>query len=69
MKTYLLNSIQNLVSISKKFDAKAVLYNKTWEVFNDTGEKKVFIFRSNNELLISRNESVQKGKWELISIN
>lgn len=69
MKTYLLNSIQNLASISKKLDAKAVLYNKNWEVFNDSGEKEVFIFRTNNELLISRTGIVQKGKWELLYNN
>ena len=69
MKTYLLNSIQNLAFISKKLDAKAVLYNKNWEVFNDSGDKEVFIFRTNSELLISRKGSVQKGKWELLSIS
>lgn len=67
MKTYLLSSIQNLSSISKNLDAKAILYNKTWEVFNDSGDKEVFIFRAKNELLISRKGCVQKGKWELLS--
>ena len=39
-------------------------------MFNDSGNKELFIFRSNNkELLISRNGLVQKGKWELLSIS
>lgn len=69
MKTYLLNVIQRVTQYSKQLDAEAVLYNKNWEVFNDTGEKEVFIFRTNNELLISRTGIVQKGKWELLSNN
>lgn len=69
MKTYLLNVIQRVTQYSKQLDAEAVLYNKNWEVFNDSGEKEVFIFRTNNELLISRTGIVQKGKWELLSNN
>ena len=68
MKTYISNTIQRLKRYSKQLDAQSILYGKNWEVFNDTGEKEVFIFRPNSELLISRNGLVQKGKWELLSI-
>ncbi len=69
MKTYISNTILRLRRYSKQLDAQSILYGKNWEVFNDTGEKEVFIFRPNSELLISRNGLVQKGKWELLSIN
>ena len=69
MKTYISNTIQRLKIYSKQLDAQSILYGKNWEVFNDTGEKEVFIFRPNSELLISRNGLVQKGKWELLSVN
>lgn len=67
MKTYILNGLDRLKQYSKQLDAKAVLYNKNWEIFNEKGEKEVLIFRSNNELLIVRKGIVQKSKWELLS--
>ena len=69
MKTYILNGLDRLKQYSKQLDAKAVLYNKNWEIFNEKGEKEVLIFRSNNELLIVQNGIVQKSKWELLSAN
>ena len=68
MKTYISNTILRLRRYSKQLDAQSILYGKSWEVFNDIGDKEVFIFRPNSELIISRNGLVQKGKWELLSI-
>lgn len=68
MKTFILNSINRLKSFSQNLDVESTLYSKSWEVFNETGDKELFIFRANNELLISRNGIVQKGKWELLNI-
>ena len=67
MKTYILNGLDRLKQHSKQLDAKAVLYNKNWEVFNEEGEKELLVFRPNNELLIVRKGIVQKSKWELLS--
>lgn len=69
MKTYLLNAVQRLKNYSQKLDAQAILYDKSWEVFNESGDKELMIFRANNELLISRNGIIQKGKWELLDIS
>lgn len=69
MKTYLLNAVQRLKNYSQKLDAQAILYDKSWEVFNESGDKELMIFRTNNELLISRNGIIQKGKWELLDIS
>lgn len=66
MKYYLLNILDRIKQYSQKLDTEAVLYNKSWVIFNDTGDKEVFIFRSNSELLISYNGIVSKGKWELL---
>ena len=68
MKTFILNVIKRLENYSQKLDAKAILFDKSWEVFNETGDKELIIFRTNSELLISRNGIVQKGKWELLDI-
>lgn len=66
MKYFLLNSIKRIKQYSQQLDAESVLSNKSWYVFSDTGENKVFMFRSNAELLIVVNGKVSKGKWELI---
>lgn len=67
MKTYILNELDRLKQYNKQLDAKAVLYNKNWEVFNEEGDKELLVFRPNNELLIVRKGIVQKSKWELLS--
>lgn len=66
MKYYLLNALDRLKQYSQKLDAEAIFYNKSWVIFNDTGNKEVFIFRPNNELIISQNGIVSKGKWEIL---
>lgn len=66
MKTYILSALDRIKQYSKTLDAKAILYNKNWEVFNDSGEKEVLIFRPKNELLIVRQGIVQRSKWELL---
>lgn len=68
MRTFILNAVERLKNYSQKLDAKAILFDKSWEVFNETGDKELIIFRANSELLISRNGIVQKGKWELLDI-
>lgn len=69
MKTYLLSCLNDIRQYSQKLDAKAVLYNKSWDVFNDIGEKETLIFRPENKLLIVRNGVVQKCKWELLGVD
>lgn len=69
MKTYILNELDRLKQYNKQLDAKAVLYNKNWEVFNEEGDKELLVFRPNNELLIVRKGIVQKSKWELLSVS
>lgn len=66
MKTYILSTLDSIRQYSKNLDAKAILYNKNWEVFNESGEKEVLIFRPKNELLIVRQGIVQRSKWELL---
>lgn len=66
MKTYIISTLESIRQYSKTLDAKAILYNKNWEVFNDSGEIEVLIFRPKNELLIVRQGIVQRNKWELL---
>lgn len=69
MKYYLLNILDRVKIYSLKLDEEAILYDKSWVIFNDTEDKEVFIFRPDNELLISYNGIVSKGEWEILSTN
>ncbi|NDV84107.1 hypothetical protein [Bacteroides sp. 51] len=66
MKYYILSTIERIKQYSGQLDAESILYNRSWEVLNEENSKEVFIFRPNNELLLSINGKVQRGRWELL---
>lgn len=70
MKTYILDLIPKLQQFSRRLDETALLVNQHWVVIDEiTNSKNVYIFRSNNELLISHNGKVEKAKWEYLGNN
>jgi hypothetical protein len=70
MQTYIADIIPKLQKFSKKLDDLTLLTNQHWVVLDElTKAKNVYIFRSNNELLISSNGKVEKGKWEHLGNN
>jgi hypothetical protein len=67
MKTFLADIIPRIQRYSQKLDDLTKLTNQHWVLLGDISEeKRVFIFRSNNQLLISENGIVEKGSWEYI---
>ena len=67
MQSYIADFIPRLARYSKKLDNLAALVDKEWILFDpETNERRTFIFRRNNELLISHHGKVVKSKWELI---
>lgn len=54
---------------SESLDAKAVLSNKAWIVFNDEGEKQVYIFQENGTVLITTNGIGSVKTWKYILAN
>ncbi len=67
MKTYILDIIPKIKKFSQKLDDITLLTNQHWVVMDSIGKTKtIFIFRHNNELLISTNGKVKKGKWEYL---
>jgi len=70
MKTFISDLIPQLQRFSKKLDDLTLLTNQHWVVIDDLGKNKyVYIFRSNNVLLISKNGSVEKRNgniWEIM---
>lgn len=69
MKTYVLEAIKRIKRFSEKFDVSSTLCDKTWVVFNDTGEREIYIFQPNGSVIITKNGVGIKGKWEWISTN
>lgn len=67
MKTYLSDVIPALRRHSKKLDDVTVLKNVHWKLVDEeNGSRVVYIFRDHNELLISKNGEVKKGRWEYL---
>lgn len=69
MKTYILDSINRLKRLGENLDAKTILCNKSWQIFNDTGEKELYIFQENGDILLSTNGIVSQGRWQYIYAN
>lgn len=70
MQTFIADIIPKLQKFSQKLDDLTLLTNQHWVVLDElTKAKNVYIFRSNNELLISSNGKVEKGRWEYLGNN
>lgn len=67
MKTYIADIIPRIQRFSRKLDDLTKLTNQHWVSLGDINQRKrVFIFRGNNQLLISENGIVEKGTWEYL---
>lgn len=65
MKTFLADIFPKIERFSDKLDNLTMLTNQHWVSIDDIlSTKTVYIFRTNNELLISKNGKVEKAKWE-----
>lgn len=70
MRTYISDIIPKIQRFSQKLDNLTLLTNQHWVVIDDNDKtKNVYIFRQNNELLISQNGKVEKAKWEYLGHN
>lgn len=69
MKTFLLNIPKRLKLKSDEFDAKAILCDKAWTVFNDEGVKQLFIFQPDGSLFITIDGVVSNSMWKYIPVN
>jgi hypothetical protein len=67
MRTFIIDIIPKIQRFSQRLDDLTKLTNQHWVSLGDINEsKRVFIFRSNNQLLISENGIVEKGSWEYL---
>lgn len=70
MLYYLLDIIPKIQAYSKKLDDTSILTNQHWVSVNEIeNSKTVYIFRQNEQLLISENGKIERGKWEYIGSN
>lgn len=69
MKTYLFDSLARFKRFSESLDVATTLSNKTWVVFNDSGERELYIFKPDGSVFITTNGVGYKGTWEWISAN
>lgn len=67
MKTYLADIIPKIQRFSLKLDNLTKLTNHHWVLIGDIDQNKcLYIFRNNNQLLISENGIVDKGTWDYL---
>jgi len=67
VKTYFSDIIPRIKRYSQQLDNITILLNQHWGVIDDVNKTKiVYIFRQNNELLISQNGRIEKAKWEYL---
>ena len=70
MRTFLMDMISQIQRFSNRLDNLTLLTNQHWVLIeNIENRKTVFIFRSNNQLLISNDGQVEKAKWEYLENN
>lgn len=68
---YFINDILNKIQqYSKRLDYKTILENCQWIILSESNDSKiVYIFRPDNQLLISVNGVVSINKWEYLNNN
>ncbi len=70
MQTFISDIIPKIQRFSQKLDDLTILTNQHWVVMDEIDKtKNVYIFRKNNELLVSSNGVVEKGRWEYLGNN
>lgn len=70
MTVYIADIIPKIQQFSEKLDNLTLLTNQHWVLIDELiGQKHVYIFRSNHELLISTDGKVQKARWEYLGNN
>lgn len=69
MKTFLLDSFNRYKRFSEELDVRTILCNKPWLIFNDCGDKELYIFQEDGSLIASVNGNVTNAKWQYIPAN
>jgi len=68
MLNHLLSLLPRLKEYSKSLDDFAVFADVPWAFIDGDGDKVTYLFRRNNELLVSKRGDVATGRWEYLSV-
>ena len=70
METNLSVLLPRVNKLSQKFDNISLMLSHHWVLVDETqSKKKLYIFRNNNELIISENGSIDLAKWRYLGKN
>ena len=69
MKTYILDALSRYKKFSESLDVEAILCSRSWSVFNDSGNKEMYLFQHDGRLIISISGEVTAATWQYIPIN
>ena len=70
MNSYFSDIIPRIIRLSKKINDLTKLKYQKWVLINEIERTKiVFIFRDNNQLIVSKNGKVKIGSWEYLDEN
>jgi len=64
VKIYLKSIVKQLRNYSATLDKTSILIDKPWALIDDEFEIQRLIFKSDKELILSKNGQVQIGKWD-----
>jgi hypothetical protein len=59
--------LPRIKSYSKDIEESGLLLNKPWALVSETDSFQKFIFKANNQLILSKDGDVSIGKWEFFS--
>ena len=66
MKTYILDALSRYKKFSESLDVEAILCSRSWSVFNDSGNKEIYLFQHDGRLIISISGEVTAATWQYI---
>jgi hypothetical protein len=67
MRAFLADIIPKIQKYTRKLDELTLLLDHHWVLIDQSSTiKNIYIFRSNNELLISANGKVEKSRWDYL---
>ena len=67
MRDYLTSLLPRLQQFSKSLNDTAIFADVPWVFIDGDGERVTYIFRRNNELLVSQHGEVTTGRWEYLA--
>lgn len=68
MVDYIKSILPRLQQFSKSLNETAIFADVPWAFIDDDGDRVTYIFRRNNELLVSKRGEVTTGHWEYLSV-